>query len=66
MTKGLLQHIAERLKSYPANVFLVENNDRFLYRSDVQDAFETIGIFKPKPAKSLAATAHDKTDRKTD
>jgi hypothetical protein len=44
MTKGLLQHIAERLKSYPANVFLVENNDRFLYRSDVQDAFGVMGI----------------------
>jgi hypothetical protein len=44
MAKGLIQHITDRLKSYPAKVFLVENNDRFLYRSDVQDAFGAIGI----------------------
>jgi hypothetical protein len=44
MAKGLIQHITDSLKSYPAKVFLVENNDRFLYRSDVQDAFGTIGI----------------------
>ncbi len=44
MTKGFIQHITDSLKSYPAKVFLVENNDRFLYRSDVQDAFGTIGI----------------------
>ncbi|MBP6236745.1 MAG: PglZ domain-containing protein [Saprospiraceae bacterium] len=44
MAKGLIQHITESLKSYPAKVFLVENNDRFLYRSDVQDVFEKIGI----------------------
>lgn len=44
MTKGLIQHIIETLKSYPAKVFLLENNDRFLYRSDVQEAFNTFGI----------------------
>jgi len=44
MAKGLIQHITDRLKSYPAKVFLVENNYRFLYRSDVQDAFGAIGI----------------------
>ena len=44
MAKGLIQHITDRLKSYPAKVFLVENNDRFLYRSDVQDAFGAMGI----------------------
>ena len=44
MAKGLIQHITDSLKSYPAKVFLVENNDRFLYRSDVQDAFGAIGI----------------------
>jgi len=44
MAKGLIQHITESLKSYSSKVFLVENNDRFLYRSDVQDAFEKIGI----------------------
>ncbi len=44
MAKGFIQHITESLKSYPAKVFLVENNDRFLYRSDVQDAFRTVGI----------------------
>ena len=44
MAKGLIQHITESLKSYPAKVFLVENNDRFLYRRDVQDAFGVLGI----------------------
>jgi hypothetical protein len=44
MAKRLIQHITESLKSYPAKVFLVENNDRFLYRSDVQDAFGALGI----------------------
>jgi len=44
MAKGLIQHITDSLKTYPAKVFLVENNDRFLYRSDVQDAFGAIGI----------------------
>lgn len=44
MAKGLIQHIIETLKSYPEKVFLVENNDRFLYRSDVQEAFNTFGI----------------------
>lgn len=44
MVKGFIQHIIESLKSYPANVFLVENNDRFLYRSDVQETFNTFGI----------------------
>ena len=44
MAKGLIQHITESFKSYSAKVFLVENNDRFLYRSDVQDAFGDLGI----------------------
>jgi hypothetical protein len=44
MAKGLIQHITESLKSYPTKVFLMENNDRFLYRNDVQDAFGTYGI----------------------
>ena len=44
MAKGLIQHIIEILKSYPAKVFLVENNDRFLYRNDVQDVFGALGI----------------------
>ena len=44
MAKGLIQHIIESLKSYPAKVILMENNDRFLYRSDVQEAFNTFGI----------------------
>lgn len=44
MAKGFINHIIESLKSYPAKVFLVENNDRFLYRSDVQDAFGALGI----------------------
>ena len=44
MAKRFIQHIIESLKSYPAKVFLVENNDRFLYRSDVQETFNTFGI----------------------
>jgi len=44
MAKGFINHIIESLKSYSAKVFLVENNDRFLYRSDVQEAFNTFGI----------------------
>lgn len=44
MANGLIQHITERLNSYPAKVLLLENNDRFLYRSDVQDIFGTFGI----------------------
>lgn len=44
MAKGIIQHITESLKSYSSKVFLVENNDRFLYRSDVQQVFGTIGI----------------------
>jgi hypothetical protein len=44
MGNGLIYHITESLKSNPAKVFLLENNDRFLYRNDVQDAFGTLGI----------------------
>lgn len=44
MAKGLVQHIIEALKSYPSKVFLVGNNDRFLYRKDVIDAFSAEGI----------------------
>lgn len=44
MAKGLVQHITESLKNYPEKVFLVENNDRFFFRSDVQDAFGALGI----------------------
>lgn len=44
MAKGLIAHIAETLKSYPSKVFLVENNDRFLYREDVIEAFASLGI----------------------
>jgi hypothetical protein len=44
MVNRLIQHIAESLKSYSKKVILVENNDRFLYRSDVQDAFGLLGI----------------------
>lgn len=44
MAKGLIAHIAETLKSYPSRVFLVENNDRFLYREDVIEALAVWGI----------------------
>lgn len=44
MHRGIIHHIAEKLKTYSEKVFLVENIDRFLYRNDVQDAFRMIGI----------------------
>jgi hypothetical protein len=40
----LIQHITGSLKNYSTKVILVENNDRFLYRSDVQDALGLNGI----------------------
>lgn len=44
MAKGLIQHIAEKFKSYSSTIFLVENNDRFLYRKDVINAFKALGL----------------------
>jgi hypothetical protein len=44
MAKGLIQQITEELKSYSSKVLLVQNNDRFLYRGDVVDAFALLGI----------------------
>lgn len=44
MVKGLIQHMANILKNYPSKVFLVENNDRFLYRRDLIDGFTELGI----------------------
>ncbi|MFZ4413821.1 MAG: PglZ domain-containing protein [Bacteroidales bacterium] len=44
MAKGLIQNIAEELKSYQSNVFLVENNDRFLYREDVIKELKAFGV----------------------
>ncbi len=44
MANVFIQHIIKSIKSYPAKIFLVENNDRFLYRSDVQEAFNSFGI----------------------
>lgn len=44
MAKGLIQNIAEELKSYQSNFFLVENNDRFLYREDVIKELKAFGV----------------------
>lgn len=44
MAKTLIQHIAGTLKSYPSKVFLVENNDGFLYRKDVKNALNALGV----------------------
>ena len=44
MVKKLIQHIADNLKSYSTNVFLVENNDRFLYRPDVMASLKEYGV----------------------
>lgn len=44
MDKNLIQHISTKLSSYPAQVFLVENNDQFFFRDDVIAAFATFGV----------------------
>lgn len=44
MAKGIIQHITEELKSHHADVLLIENNDRFLYREDVIIALKSNGI----------------------
>ncbi|MEA3446862.1 MAG: hypothetical protein U9Q98_00210 [Bacteroidota bacterium] len=44
MDRTLIQHIAGTHKSYPSKVFLVENNDGFLYRKDVKDALNALGV----------------------
>ena len=44
MDKNLIQHISNKLSSYPVQVFLVENNDQFFFRDDVIAAFATFGV----------------------
>lgn len=44
MVNAVLKHIAAEFKSYPKRVFLVENNDRFLYRQDVKEGLKKLGI----------------------
>lgn len=44
MVKELIQHITNELKRYDSTVFLVENNDRFLYRSDVIKELKSYGV----------------------
>jgi hypothetical protein len=44
MAKGILQHIVEVFKSRKSEVFLIENNDLFLYRKDVISALHAFGI----------------------
>ena len=44
MARELIQHITDELKRYDSNVFLVENNDRFLYRPDVIKELKSYGV----------------------
>ncbi len=44
MVKELLQHITNELKGYDSTVFLIENNDRFLYRPDVIKELKSYGV----------------------
>lgn len=44
MGEGLIQTIVNGLKNYQSDVLLVENNDRFLYREDVIEAFNSLGV----------------------
>ena len=44
MVKELIQHITNELKRYDSTVFLVENNDCYLYRSDVIKEFKSFGV----------------------
>lgn len=44
MVKELIQHITNELKGYDSTVFLVENNDRFLYRPDVIKELKSNGV----------------------
>lgn len=44
MDSILIKHIVKTLKGYDSRIFLVENNDRFLYRSDVIAAFKLYGV----------------------
>ena len=44
MAKGVIQHIADNMKHTSYDVFLVENNDGFLYREDIQNALHVMGI----------------------
>jgi hypothetical protein len=44
MVKGIIQHITELFKNNHAEVLLIENNDKFLYREDVKSALKENGI----------------------
>lgn len=44
MVKGIIEHIADDLKNTNFDLFLIENNDGFLYREDVKNALHTLGI----------------------
>lgn len=44
MAKGVIEHIADDLRHPSYDVFLIENNDGFLYREDVQNALHVLGI----------------------
>lgn len=57
MSDSLIKNIASDLKSQSANVLLVENNDRFLFREDVMAklADEGINIVQGSPLKHRIA-----------
>lgn len=44
MAKGIIEHIADDMRHTSFDVFLVENNDCFLYREDIQNALHVVGI----------------------
>ncbi len=44
MDKGLIQHIIDNFESYNSKTLLVENNDGFLFRKDIQAILERVGI----------------------
>lgn len=44
MAKGVIHHIADDMRHTSYDVFLVENNDGFLYREDIQNALHVVGI----------------------
>ena len=44
MAKGVIEHIADDFRHPIYDVFLIENNDGFLYRKDVQNALHVLGI----------------------
>lgn len=44
MVKGVLEHIVDDLKQSNCDVFLIENNDGFLYRDEIKNALHVLGV----------------------